>query len=85
VTSTKLEPLTKILTMEETPEDPRSSRSPRDDQGFGGGSEAANALWSARRRGRVFSTLPPGAQSTQNFHFTSAYVTKLLKASSGAP
>jgi len=67
----------KILTMEETPEI-KVVQVSRDDQGFGGGSEAANALCPPAVAAAFFDAT--GAHP-RRIPLTSAYVTKLLKAS----
>jgi len=65
----------KILTMEETPEI-KVVQVSRDDQGFGGGSEAANALCPPAVAAAFFDAT--GAHP-RRIPLTSAYVTKLLK------
>lgn len=66
----------KILTMEETPEIQIVQLS-RDDKGFGGGSEAANAIVAAAVTGALFDAT--GIQA-RHIPLTPAYVSGLLKA-----
>jgi CO/xanthine dehydrogenase Mo-binding subunit len=66
----------KILTMEETPEI-RVVQISRDDCGFGGGSEAANAVGSGAVAAAFFDATGVNAR---RIPLTPAYVTELLKA-----
>ena len=71
----------KILTMEETPEI-KVVQISRDDKGFGGGSEAANALGPPAVAAAFFDATGVHAR---RIPLTPAYVTTLLKAHSGTP
>src|ERR1700720_2164854 len=71
----------KILTMEETPEI-KVVQISRDDKGFGGGSEAANALGPAAVAAAFFDATGVHAR---RIPLTPAYVTTLLKAQSRTP
>ena len=66
----------KILTMEETPEI-KVVQISRDDKGFGGGSEAANALGPPAVAAALFDAT---GVHTRRIPLTPAYVTTLLKA-----
>jgi nicotinate dehydrogenase subunit B len=71
----------KILTMEETPEI-KVVQISRDDKGFGGGSEAANALGPPAVAAAFFDATGVHAR---RIPLTPAYVTTLLKAQSRTP
>src|SRR6266436_2813100 len=71
----------KILTMEETPEI-KVVQISRDDKGFGGGSEAANALGPPAVAAAFFDATGVHAR---RIPLTPAYVTMLLKAQSRRP
>jgi len=71
----------KILTMEETPEI-KVVQISRDDKGFGGGSEAANALGPPAVAAAFFDATGVHAR---RIPLTPAYVTTLLKAPSRRP
>jgi nicotinate dehydrogenase subunit B len=71
----------KILTMEETPEI-KVVQISRDDKGFGGGSEAANALGPPAVAAAFFDATGVHAR---RIPLNPAYVTTLLKAQSRRP